>query len=342
MIDKFFVFLIILFEAYVTSNDINVIPAMNITNIIPIDSRDFQKTNLLNKVSGNKMEYKYPGCPDNCEKSWINDGWCDKECNLKECNNDGGDCIGWCASECRPSWLGDGECDMDCFNSECNWDNNDCRDSMFETRKKIANKLWKNLTLNAKANSEFDYKYCDCNKELLENNVCDPECNSIECNMDKGNCINRCNSRCINMWLGDGQCDPTCDTKECFFDKGDCKSCSKDCRTWMIGNGICDYDCNNEKCNFDGGDCSNVCSVTKVDYQNQPLIYKFCLNSWVGDGYCDNECNNESCDFDKGDCDSTPSKESSKISFTYEASLYTPKKVPISEGKKTYMLNEFS
>ncbi|KAH8740696.1 notch receptor protein [Cryptosporidium ryanae] len=344
MISKFLcAFLTIFLEiTYIICNDINVIPTVNITNIVPTIQNNIRNAGFPSKLSADKMRLKYPSCPSDCEKSWINDGWCDKECNFEECNNDGGDCIGWCTSECRPTWLGDGECDIDCFNSECNWDNNDCNDSMFEIRKKIVTGIKNKSNIDEKLFSDFDYNYCFCDKELLGNNICNVECNNIECNMDNGDCLHRCNSRCINIWLGDGQCDPSCDTKECFFDKGDCKSCSKNCRTWMIGNGICDYDCNNEKCSFDGGDCSNVCSVTKVDYKNQPLIYKFCLKSWLGDGYCDYDCNNESCNFDKGDCNSILPNEDSKSIFTYEAALFTPKRAQIHENNKSNIFNDIN
>ncbi|KAF7458436.1 notch (dsl) domain-containing protein [Cryptosporidium felis] len=310
-------------DSFSPNKKTNVIPVTKgSTNIIPtrLDNGVYTSRNRRSDFDGLRQEF--PNCPMSCKESWVNDGWCDKECFSDDCGNDGKDCLGWCAPECRPSWLGDGQCDIDCFNSKCNWDNGDCRDENFEMRKKLVLKLEK-----ISVKFEFDYSNCNCNKELLGNNICDIECNTIECNMDKGDCLHRCNSRCINTWLGDGQCDPSCDTKECFFDKGDCKTCSKTCRTWMIGNGICDKNCNNKECKFDGGDCANVCSVSEVDYVNQPLIYRFCLNSWVGDGHCDDDCNNEECNFDNGDCKS--GNNSTELNFTYEASLNPPRKVTI-------------
>ncbi|KAJ1612320.1 mucin-like protein [Cryptosporidium canis] len=304
----------------------NVTPVKNNSiNVVPNKlSHTFMNRN--NPKVNDKLRQTFPNCPLNCEESWIGDGWCDKECFTDLCGNDGGDCTGWCAPECRPSWLGDGQCDIDCFNPKCNWDNDDCKGQDIELKKKIALILEKN-DVNS-TNIEFDYSYCNCNKELLGNNICDIECNKIECNMDKGDCLHRCNSLCINTWLGDGQCDPNCDTEECFFDKGDCETCSGNCRTWMIGNGICDNSCNNKQCNFDGGDCANICSVSKVDYNHQPLIYKFCLNSWVGDGYCDEDCNNENCEFDKNDCKTNQLDETISDSlYSYEAGLNTPKKI---------------
>uniref|UniRef100_A0A7E4W0F6 LNR domain-containing protein n=1 Tax=Panagrellus redivivus TaxID=6233 RepID=A0A7E4W0F6_PANRE len=55
-------------------------------------------------------------------------------------------------------------------------------------------------------------------------------------------------------------CDPVCDSPECDFDGGDCRetvemlTCSKSCQALMT-NGICNLDCNVELCGFDGGDC---------------------------------------------------------------------------------------
>ncbi|EEA05675.1 notch domain-containing protein [Cryptosporidium muris RN66] len=288
---------------------VNVIPSSsNIRNVIP--------SNLMNKHSLShdqnsqsnldKIRLEFPKCPLKCEEGWLRDGWCDTECYVEECGFDGGDCKGWCAPECRPTWQGDGQCDLDCFNEKCEWDKGDCKH--LESHGKSFN-----TTLEHK---DFDYSMCKCNKTLLNNKHCDPECNTLECNMDGHDCLHRCNSRCINAWLGDGQCDPTCDTPECYFDKRDCKICSKNCKAWMVGNGICDIDCNKSECNYDNGDCSNVCSVTKVDYVNQPMIYKFCLKSWVGDGYCDEYCNNFECNFDNGDCNNHNSQLESNSNNT--------------------------
>ncbi|KAL7068800.1 notch domain-containing protein [Cryptosporidium serpentis] len=283
---------------------VNVIPSSsNIRNVIPSNlmSRNSLSRDPNPQSNLDKIRLEFPKCPIECEEGWLRDGWCDTECHIKECGFDGGDCKGWCAPECRPTWQGDGQCDLDCFNEKCEWDKGDCK-HLGSHGKSF------NTTLEHK---DFNYSMCKCNKTLLNNKHCDPECNTLECNMDGHDCLHRCNSRCINAWLGDGQCDPTCDTSECYFDKRDCKVCSNNCKAWMVGNGVCDVDCNKPECNYDGGDCSNVCSVTEVDYINQPMIYKFCLKSWIGDGYCDEYCNNFECNFDGEDCNSHSLKHES-------------------------------
>jgi hypothetical protein len=67
-------------------------------------------------------------CAPGCIASWVNDGFCDDECNHPRCGFDGTDCGGPpdCAVGCLGSWPGDGYCDSSCNNEECNFDDGDC------------------------------------------------------------------------------------------------------------------------------------------------------------------------------------------------------------------------
>eukprot|EP01031_Cornospumella_fuschlensis_P032775 gene32775-39624_t len=90
--------------------------------------------------------WEVPKCAPGCADSWIGDGYCDKACNVSECNFDFPDCINGtnvagsaytqayqntyystqCSTGCPDSWLGDKICDLKCNNAECGFDVGDC------------------------------------------------------------------------------------------------------------------------------------------------------------------------------------------------------------------------
>ena len=54
----------------------------------------------------------------------VNNGVCNKEVNIKECDFDGADCLG---QECQHLWLmGDNFCAPDNNFADCNYDGGDC------------------------------------------------------------------------------------------------------------------------------------------------------------------------------------------------------------------------
>ena len=67
-------------------------------------------------------------CAPGCIASWVNDGFCDDECNHPRCGFDGTDCGGPpdCAEGCPVAWRADGYCDDTCNNGFCNFDDGDC------------------------------------------------------------------------------------------------------------------------------------------------------------------------------------------------------------------------
>ena len=91
-----------------------------------------------------RFAWEVPKCAPGCSDTWIGDGFCDKACNVSECNFDFPDCINgtnarghsdsrrdqqeeWtCSSGCPTAWLGDRVCDTRCDNKECGWDMGDC------------------------------------------------------------------------------------------------------------------------------------------------------------------------------------------------------------------------
>lgn len=258
----------------------------------------------------------FPECPAECLEDWVGDGWCDSECNVAECGYDGPDCEGWCGGECRPDWPGDGQCDVECYKEECGWDGGDCKDwkdrnlpSAHDLQKKVeeaAGSEDPDAAVEALLAKDLQLSACDCLKGKLGNGVCNPECNTYECQFDGFDCKQMCDIECPHVWLGDGKCDKECDVPACFNDKGDCDSCSEGCRTWMVGNGVCDPACNNKDCGYDNGDCNGITAVIAVDYDAKPYVYQFCAKEFIGDGNCDENCYNEESEWDGGDCRGTP------------------------------------
>jgi hypothetical protein len=65
-----------------------------------------------------------------------------------------------------------------------------------------------------------------------------------------------CAPFCFDSFIGDGWCDPDCYTLECTYDGGDCDLCAATgCDISKLGNRECDAECNNAECFDDFGDC---------------------------------------------------------------------------------------
>lgn len=95
------------------------------------------------------LSWPVPNCNEGCPATWINDKYCDKACNVSECDWDGGDCLNsktkppnnwqsvisnmkknkprnFCNSGCADSWIGDRYCDGACNHPACGFDAGDC------------------------------------------------------------------------------------------------------------------------------------------------------------------------------------------------------------------------
>ena len=99
------------------------------------------------------LTWPVPNCKEGCPSSWVNDKYCDKACNVSECDWDGGDCIGvkkktqfnyqgwqsqhgsyrimFCSPGCADTWVGDRYCDVACNVAQCGFDAGDCGISQF-------------------------------------------------------------------------------------------------------------------------------------------------------------------------------------------------------------------
>ena len=100
------------------------------------------------------LTWPVPNCNEGCPSSWVNDKYCDKACNVSECDWDGGDCIGvkrktqwnyqgwqqgqqssyriqFCSPGCADTWVGDRYCDVACNVAQCGYDAGDCGIAQF-------------------------------------------------------------------------------------------------------------------------------------------------------------------------------------------------------------------
>lgn len=99
------------------------------------------------------LTWPVPNCNEGCPSSWVNDKYCDKACNVSECDWDGGDCIGvkpktqwnyqgwqsqqsthrmqFCSPGCADTWVGDRYCDVACNVAQCGYDAGDCGVAQF-------------------------------------------------------------------------------------------------------------------------------------------------------------------------------------------------------------------
>lgn len=297
-----------------------------------------------------EVRRRWPRCPMTCEQGWMNDNYCDEECNIPECNYDDGDCDGWCSPGCRAGWQNDTDCDITCYKKECNWDSGSCShldelrmlieekevvhnnttsansssDSHFlsSSQKNSTSSLIRSTATATPISKPFNYTLCKCSTEKIGNGKCDEECNTYECNLDGRDCKHDCTLKCPYIFLGDGECDRDCDVKECNMDKGDCFDCAEGCRAWKLDNGFCDNECDNPECNYDYGDCENVARVEILDYDAKPdVVYLACFKDFIGDTCCNPECYNEESDWDGGDCGPPPPANATDLSINITSLL---------------------
>ncbi|CAG9333851.1 unnamed protein product [Blepharisma stoltei] len=130
-------------------------------------------------------------CSYLCNLSDINNGKCDKKCNIGMCANDAEDCRGNSPPlACTPKMLKNSVCDPSCNYTEFDYDRWSC--------------------------------VCKCDKSLLTNGKCDPECNKEICNYDNGDCNISKKCKCSDELLYNNECDKKCDNPECNFDNWAC------------------------------------------------------------------------------------------------------------------------
>ena len=236
-------------------------------------------------------------CHKGCPSFYIENGYCDKSCNVAACGYDGTDCLGddddnsECSPGCPLEWIQDGVCDDACNVPACGYDGTDCL-----------------------GGNDDDDDECSpgCPSHYLADNYCDAACNVAECGYDQGDCagdddVNGCAPGCPDSYIDDNFCDAACYNVECNYDGGDCTGytfddftvdddmeCSPGCPLSYIQDGYCDDACNVAACGYDGTDC--------LGGNDDPECSIGCPVSWIEDGVCDDACNVAACGYDGTDC----------------------------------------
>ena len=138
-----------------------------------------------------------------CRPFLYHDGFCNYECNVPDCNYDGGDCNQLCDfTQCDYLSLGDGICDSGCRNAECGFDYCDCTANNIDAQY---------ISIEEKNECYWNYTLCDIKTDCvvydtnssqswLGDNVCDNYCNNVDCNYDFGECESCENSLCLQFW----------------------------------------------------------------------------------------------------------------------------------------------
>ena len=119
-------------------------------------------------------------------------------------------------------------------------------------------------------------------------------CYTPECGYDLADCENMCSDGCPQSLLGDGNCDWKWNTLECNLDNGDCGFCynpngDNTCDIDKLLNDTCDPEWMSEHCSFDNDGCGDV-------YCNSD---RTCLTSTIDNNFWDLGCVEHSeCNFD--------------------------------------------
>eukprot|EP00359_Climacostomum_virens_P002665 CAMPEP_0204904450 /NCGR_PEP_ID=MMETSP1397-20131031/4873_1 /ASSEMBLY_ACC=CAM_ASM_000891 /TAXON_ID=49980 /ORGANISM="Climacostomum Climacostomum virens, Strain Stock W-24" /LENGTH=286 /DNA_ID=CAMNT_0052073245 /DNA_START=124 /DNA_END=981 /DNA_ORIENTATION=+ len=188
----------------------------------------------------------------------------------------------------------DAVCNEDCASEMCNFDS----DEEFTEG---------DLFSPFKSSGCFDTCVVECDKPMLTNGVCDPECDIDVCGFDLGDC-GYCASGCeiytgFKDMLGDGICNVECSLQKCFYDWGDCANLSnadQKCTEELLSNKVCDEACNSRDYSYDNYYCP--CSPG-------------CIRSLLHNDVCDAQCNHAGCLYDFQSCEQT---EGTSATCTYE------------------------
>lgn len=177
-------------------------------------------------------------------------------------------------SYCPEEIIGDGICDVGCMVSTNNFDSTETPSTPFTLK---TSDCLRNC-LNS-----------GCTKDLLENSICDPACNSIICGWDGGKC-GFCSSGCFKSQLTNNGADEVCNTTYCFYDNNQYGWCAPGCFYEDLESGV----------------YNPYCNVTECGYQNGAALYDYvsskCNQLLLENDYCDDECNSEEFEYDNGKC----------------------------------------
>ena len=317
---------------------------------------------LLCIFQGENCVYDYSGF-DTIPPSWINEY---SPCQGMEYNST---LLFYSTLYCiRPTWLNDGYCDEECNTPDFNYDGGDCCLDIVNNAKCIDCYCYKDCSVHPlKFNDDEDFQIeseCyepkdldpeDCMVLWLGDGLCDDGCNNHLFDFDHQDCcledvadISYCNECiCYANCTGPGLATDTPVIYQCQgmgYNESLLSTMFNTTSTMLllvqfyyctstdfwINDGFCDEECNAPDFNYDGGDCcldivNNAkcidcycyedCSthqlrfIDGIDLQPEVDCYEHsdhdwnsCPYSWLNDGLCDDECNHDLFDYDLNDC----------------------------------------
>lgn len=136
-----------------------------------------------------------------------------------------------------------------------------------------------------------------CNAQLVGNQICQDDCNSLEFDYDGLDCC----LEFINTWLCH---DCICSLDGSMHPNG----VWGNCYGWHLGDGICNDGCNEENLEYDRGDCclpavnAILCEECYCHQDQSVHPSHVCRPQLIGDRVCHEPCNQEMTQFDGGDC----------------------------------------
>jgi len=218
-------------------------------------------------------------CPFQMQLSWIQDGYCDSNMNIPQCNYDGGDC---CEASCDCASVGN--CYAVCGSN--GW--NECVDP--------------NAGGSGIGSGTVDLSGCNVNHlDWIGDGYCDQGVyNTPECNFDGGDC---CEESCVDAPIGGHECgyvEYNCIDPEYSSGNGEISFCAPGCAQHQILDSVCHEACNNADCLYDNGSCdmdgamiegSGTNTLRKVDVPMVSLnkckqAYQAVYSDVTGDTVC--------------------------------------------------------
>ena len=182
-------------------------------------------------------------------------------------------------SLCNNKYIGDGHCDPECMMNLTNYDS------------KVIGFTEIDALLSSDCITEC--LSTNCTIALLQNDICNSECNISICGWDKGAC-GFCVSGCYIENLTNSLPDVACNFSSCRYDNNEFGWCAPGCYLENLTNPEFIRACNNSECNYQNGigltyECSSGCTLILL--QNN---------------YCDAQCNNFECNYDNNNCLCSP------------------------------------
>ena len=255
--------------------------------------------------------------------TWVNDGFCDEECNNPDFNYDGGDC---CLDIVDNAKCIDCYCYQDCSIHPLKFNH----DEEFKTESECYEPqdldpedcmvLWLNdgVCDDGCNNHLFDYDQQDCCLEDVLTHYCEEcicyancttakitasECPGMGYNESLYSTVYNLYSYCADSWIGDGICDDECNYFDPLWDHdgGDC--CLDIVNNAKCIDCYCYEDCSVHSFRFiDGEDLNPQTEPDCYQESDHDFDWDDCPFNWLGDGICDDTCNNHHFDFDLQDC----------------------------------------